>query len=310
MSGCHHNHAHTTSHVRLIAVLTGLLFLLELLGAWKTQSLGLFSDAVHVFSDLAGLLITLVSLWLSERPADKRRTFGYYRFEILSACVNAVLLLGVSGFILYEAYVRVFFAPQSVHADGMLAVALVGLLVNLFGAWRLHQHSKTNLGLKAAYLDLMADAISSVGVVIASVLMLWFGWSWVDPLVAVLIAVWILPRVWNLMGQSVNILLEGVPEGIDLQAIQSTLMRQPGVASVHDLHVWAIGSGKISLTAHITLSDSATDRFQETLRAVETTLRQTYQITHTTIQLESPGNDPHACAWPDNALPAPHGHTH
>ena len=295
----------------LVFGLTASFLVVEIVGGILTHSLALLSDAAHMFTDVMALAIAIAAMRLSRLPADRKRTFGYHRFEILAAALNATLLFLVALYIVYEAYQR-WVAPPPIESLGMLAVAVVGLAVNLACMRLLSGDADSNLNVKGAYLEVWADALGSVGVIIAALIVYYTGWTRADPIVAVLIALWVLPRTWNLVKQSVNVLLEGVPEGMDLSAIDKRLRAVSGVCNVHDLHIWAIGSGKASLTAHLILDNAQAD-VQRVLHDASNLLQREFGLTHTTLQAEFEHCDPdgNACALEDHAVTEPHaGHRH
>ncbi len=287
-----HDHTRDAGERRMWVVfaLTAGFFVVEVVGGILTRSLALLSDAAHMFTDVMALAIAIAAMRLSRLPADRKRTFGYHRFEVLAAAFNATLLFFVALYILYEAYQR-WIMPPSIESLGMLAIAVVGLAVNLAGMRMLSNHADSNLNVKGAYLEVWADALGSVGVIIAALIVTFTGWTRADPIVAVLIALWVLPRTWTLFKQSVNVLLEGVPEGMDLSVIDSRLRGLPGVRDVHDLHIWAIGSGKASLTAHLIVDEAQAD-VQHVLNDANDLLRRDFGLTHTTLQAELEHCDP------------------
>jgi cobalt-zinc-cadmium efflux system protein len=308
-----HDHAQGASERRMWVVfgLTASFLVVEVVGGILTHSLALLSDAAHMFTDVMALAIAIAAMRLSRLPADRKRTFGYHRFEILAAAFNATLLFFVALYILYEAYQR-WLSPPPIESLGMLAVAIVGLAVNLVGMRLLSSDADSNLNVKGAYLEVWADALGSVGVIIAALIVYFTGWTRADPIVAVLIALWVMPRTWTLFKQSVNVLLEGVPEGMDLSVIDSRLRSVPGVRDVHDLHIWAIGSGKASLTAHLILDEVQAD-VQLVLNNANELLRRDFGLTHTTLQAELEHCDPHGsdCALEGRPAAGAHaGHRH
>lgn len=317
MSGTHHrrghDHARGAGERRMWVVfgLTASFLVVEVVGGILTNSLALLSDAAHMFTDVMALAIAIAAMRLSRLPADRKRTFGYHRFEILAAAFNATLLFFVALYILYEAYQR-WIAPPSVESLGMLAVAIVGLVINLIGMRLLSGDADASLNVKGAYLEVWADAVGSIGVIIGALIVYFTGWTRADPIIAVLIALWVLPRAWTLFKQSVNVLLEGVPDGVDLSLIDSSLREVPGVRDVHELHIWSVGSGKTSLTAHLIL-DSAQANVQRVLIEANEKLRCDFGLTHTTLQTELERCDPHGsdCALEnDPAMNAHAGHRH
>lgn len=286
--GAGHNHGAAVSgnerNLWIALGLTTTYLIAEVVGGLVTGSLALLSDAAHMFTDAAALAISLSAIRIGRRPADKTRTFGYYRFEILAAAFNAVVLFLVAIYILYEAYQRLR-NPQPIASGGMLLVASIGLIVNIIAIRLLKSGSADSLNVKSAYLEVWSDLLGSVAVIAAALIIQFTGWQPIDPILAVLIGLWILPRTWTLLKQSLNILLEGVPEGIGLAEIDAALLAVPGVSSVHDLHVWAITSGKVSLTAHLVV-DSTLRKEQEVLTDVSALLKEKFDIHHSTIQIE------------------------
>jgi cobalt-zinc-cadmium efflux system protein len=263
---------------------TGFL-VAELVGGILTNSLALISDAAHMFTDTAALAISLAAIRIGRRPADRQRTFGYYRFEILAAAFNAMLLFLVAVYILYEAYQR-FKSPPEIQSTAMLVIAAIGLVVNLVSMRMLSGDKDESLNVKGAYLEVWSDMVGSVGVIIGALVIRWTGWGWVDSTVAVGIGLWVVPRTWTLLKESLNVLLEGVPEGIGVAEIEQSLRDIPGVASIHDLHVWSISSGKASLTVHV-VSHEPPSTWPALLEGVRARLAEKFEIHHTTVQVES-----------------------
>ena len=285
--GHSHNHSHAISqdHSKRLwwaLGLTSTFLIIEIIGGLLTQSLALLSDAAHMFTDTAALAIALAAIQIAKRPADQKRTFGYHRFEILAAAFNALLLFGVAFYILYEAWQRIS-QPAEIQSAGMLGIAVIGLGINLLAMYLLVGGQKDSLNVKGAYLEVLSDAVGSVGVIIGALLIMFTGWLWVDSLIAIAIGFWILPRTWVLLRDSLNILLEGVPANVDLDKISAALTQLDGVQSVHDLHVWALTSGKSSLTAHLVIP---THDMQQVLHAARELLAHDYQLHHVTIQCE------------------------
>lgn len=284
--GTGHDHGKGANEraLRRALVLTGAYLVAEVIGGILTNSLALLSDAAHMLTDVAALAIALIAIRIGRRPADRKRTFGYYRFEILAAAGNAALLFAVGLYILLEAWQR-FREPQTIQTLPMLLVACGGLLVNAVSIWGLRSGEKGSLNVRGAYLEVWSDLLGSIAVIAGALTIRWTGWWQVDPILAVLIGLWVLPRTWTLLSASVNILLEGVPEGINLDEIELALKSISGVREVHDLHVWAITSGRVSLTAHlvIDLTDQSAD---DVLRLARANLKERFHIEHTTMQIE------------------------
>jgi len=265
--------------------LTFTFLVAEVIGGLITNSLALLSDAAHMGTDVLALGISLFAVWMSKRPADAKRTYGYARMEAIGAMINGGLLFFVAGYILWEAVGR-FQQPPEVASTGMLVVASFGLVVNLISMRLLKAGAGESLNVKGAYLEVWADMLGSVGVIAGALAIKFTGWTIVDPIVAVLIGLWVLPRTWSLMRQSGNILMQGVPDGLELDAVRKALVEFPGVVGVHDLHAWALGSKETVLTVHVVGDDSKTTG--EQLRgALAGMLDERFGIEHATLQVEA-----------------------
>ncbi|MFS0821943.1 cation diffusion facilitator family transporter [Bacillus sp. 1P02SD] len=293
-----HHHHHHFDEVRegnkkglLIALMitTGIM-LLEFFGGLITNSLALLSDSGHMLSDASSLFLSLVAFWFATRPASPKKTYGFYRFEILAALFNAVTLFVIAGFIVYEAFQR-FFDPPSVASGTMMIIAGIGLLANLLSAWSLISKGdvKNNVNLRSAYLHVLGDALGSVGAIIAGVLMLLFEWYIADPIISVVVALLILKSAWGVLTTSIHILMEGTPITIDQKDVKATLEEIDGVIDVHDLHIWTITSGMDSLTCHILIKDDHDS--QDILQQAIDKIRDKFKIEHTTIQIEKSNID-------------------
>jgi cobalt-zinc-cadmium efflux system protein len=284
--GHHHDHA-AGANARMLGwalALTTFYLLVEVAGAFWFNSLALLSDAAHMMTDVAALLIALLAIRIGARPADDRRTFGYKRFEILAAALNALLLFAVAIYVLIEAIGR-FRMPEPVQSTGMMAIATLGLVVNLVSMRLLAAGKDENFNMKGAYLEVWADAIGSVGVIAGAVAIRFTGWTWIDPVVAIAIGLWVVPRTWSLLQGTINILLEGVPGGMSLSDIRHGIGAVEGVGGVHDLHVWSVSSDTVSCTAHIEVRpgiEAALVRGR-----VEALLHDRFAILHCTIQTET-----------------------
>ena len=281
-----HSHAHPHGSRRRLAVVLGMTcaFLgVEVVAGFLTGSLSLLADAGHMLTDVAGLVLALAAMKLAERPPSPRRTYGYHRAEILAALTNGLVLLVVAAYILAEAWNR-FRNPHPVASVPVLAVAAVGLAVNLAGAYLLHAGSRSSLNVRGAYNEVLADALSSVGVILGAGVILATGWLWVDPLVAVGIALFVLPRTWALLREALQVLLEGTPREVDLAALRAAMEGVPGVKTVHDLHVWTLTSGVHALSAHAVLQEGAAHG--TVLSALRTRVTDGFPISHVTVQLE------------------------
>jgi cobalt-zinc-cadmium efflux system protein len=265
-------------------VITSGFMLVEAVGALFTGSLALLADAAHMLTDVGGLALALFAIWIASRPPTPAKTYGYYRAEILAALVNALVLLVVAAGILVEAWNRLVH-PRGVLGGPMLVIGGVGLVVNLAGAWLLHRQAAQSLNVRAAYLEVLGDALSSLGVLLAAGIVLTTGWTAADALMSGGIALFIVPRTWRLLRQAVNVLLEGTPAHLDLAAIEGAMTQVAGVRRVHDLHVWTLTSGREAMSAHVVVDDvRESERLLDALHAV---LHARFGIDHTTIQLET-----------------------
>ena len=287
--GAGHEHSHgnsLTSERRLwIALaLTGTFLVVEVVASFLTGSLALLSDAGHMVTDVAALAIALLAIKLGKRPADAKRSFGYRRLEILAAAMNAAGLFLVAGYILIEA-VRRFGNPQPVDSTGMLVVAVLGLVVNAIAMTLLRGGREGSLNVRAAYLEVWADFLGSVAVLLGAALIWLTGRTWIDPIVAILIALWVLPRGWQLLKSALHVLLEGTPEGVDTEAVKLTLLSVSGVTAVHDLHIWSVTTGVPLLSAHLEISDLAT--WNATLSKAQEAVAKYHDIDHATLQPEA-----------------------
>jgi cobalt-zinc-cadmium efflux system protein len=287
-------HSHVPTEIRFerplwwALGLTATVLVAEVLGAWLTNSLALLSDAAHMATDTLALAIALVAVRLARRPPDARRTYGYARFEALGALANGGLLFVLAGYILWEAWQR-FSAPLPVASLGTLGVAVVGLVCNLVAMRLLHAGSGQSLNLKGAYLEVWSDMLGSLAVIVAALLIHWTGQLWIDPLLAVLIGLWVLPRTWLLVREALNVLMEGVPAGVDLAAVRKDLHAHPQVAGIHDLHVWALASRTPAMTAHVVVGAGA--EASEIRRELVRMLEQRHRIAHVTLQMETGGEE-------------------
>jgi cobalt-zinc-cadmium efflux system protein len=269
----------------------------EVVGALLTGSLALLADAGHVLTDAVGVGLALLAVWFAARPANARRTFGYYRMEILTAVANAVILLGVALFVLVEA-VRRIGDPPEVRAGPMLVVALLGLVANLVGLLVLRRGQGESLLVRGAYLEVLGDLLGSAAVVVAALVIRFTGWQLADPVASALIGLLILPRTVALLRDAVNVLLEATPAGIDTDRVRAHMLRVPGVADVHDLHVWTITSGMPAMSAHVVIEDPGTPDGGPVLDALGGCLGDHFDVRHCTFQLEPRGHAAHEPTTP------------
>lgn len=297
-----HGHAHGPATAagpqrRRLAVVLGLtvtVLVAEVVGAVLSGSLALLADAGHMATDAAGIALALGAVTLAQRPAVGRRTFGWARAEILAAVANGLLLLGVAGYVLVEAVSRIG-DPQEIESGLMLAVASVGLAVNLAGLALLHRGRTESLNVRGAYLEVLADALGSVAVIVAAVVIATTGWTPADTLASVLIGFLVVPRAWHLLREALDVLLEAAPRGVDLDEVRAHILRVDGVRGVHDLHAWTITSGLPVLSAHVVVSDDAlaAGHGGRVLDALGECLGGHFDVAHCTFQLEGEAHAAH-----------------
>lgn len=279
-----HDRSRQQKSLLTILLMTGIFMIIEVVGGLLTGSLALLADAGHMLTDVAGISLSLFAIWFASKPPTATNTYGYVRMEILAALANGVLLLSMATFILYEAYRRIW-SPPEVLAGPMLTIAIVGLGVNLASMWLLHREADESLNLRGAYFEVLGDAMASLGVIGAALIIQFTGWTLADPLISGAIGLFILPRTWNLIKQAVLILMEGVPQHIDVHEIETAMRASHGVRDVHDLHVWTLTSGKEAMSAHVLVEDLSDG--QHILKDLQVLLRERFGIEHTTVQLES-----------------------
>jgi cobalt-zinc-cadmium efflux system protein len=267
----------------LVLALTLTFTAVEVVGGLATGSLALLADAAHMLSDNLALGLALFAIWLAGRPSTPERSFGYQRAEILAALVNGVALVALSIWIFVEAWRRLS-DPPDVIAGWVAVVAVVGLIVNLVAALILHRGGEDSLNMQAALRHVLADALGSVGVLVAALVILTTGWEYADPIAGAVIGVLVLASSWSVLRDSVHILLEGAPKGMDTRELGRRLTEVPGVVDVHDLHVWTITSGFPALAAHVLVERG--DDCHARRRELEELLRREYGIEHTTLQVD------------------------
>lgn len=281
----HHDHTAGASakSLGIALILSGSVLAIELVGAFLYNSLALLSDAAHMLTDVAALLIALMAVRIGTKAPDDKRTFGYKRLEILAAAFNALLLFAAAAYVLVQAIGR-FRTPEPVAADGMLVVAAIGLVINVISMGVLMGGRGESMAVKGAYLEVWSDAIGSFGVIVGAVLIRYTGKGWIDPVVAIGIALWVLPRTWALLSDTINVLLEGVPKGLDLTEIRQAIAEQAGVCDVHDLHVWSMAISDVNGSVHIAITEEVSH--EEVRRTVAGLLHDRFGIGHATIQIE------------------------
>jgi cobalt-zinc-cadmium efflux system protein len=263
--------------------LSGSVLVLEIAGALWTGSLALAADAAHMFADVGGLALALVATWIAARPPTPAKTYGYQRAEILAALLNSLVMMALAAIILYEAYHRLS-EPRPVPGLPLLVIGGLGLCANAASMWLLRRDAHTSLNVRAAYLEVLGDALGSVGVLVAAVIILATGWTPIDSLVSVAIGLFMVARTWRLLTQVVNVLLEGTPPHLDVTEIDGAMRGVAGVRRVHDLHVWTLTSGREAMSAHVVVEDMGeSERLLDELHRV---LHARFGVDHTTIQLE------------------------
>lgn len=270
---------------RVFILLSSFILLLEVAGGVFTNSLALLSDAGHVLVDLSALLLAYFALRLAKKASTGKFTFGYYRAEILTAIINGFVLIFITIFIFYQSYLR-FLSPEAVKGPEMLAISVIGLAANLYVVIKMQDYERENLNIRGAYLHVLTDTLSSVGVVVAGLLIFVTGNYIFDPLISVMIGIFILFSCLRLIRESTSILMEAVPESIDLKKLSKDISKIKGVKEVHDLHVWCISSDVYALNSHILIDTKDAKSMNKIISQVNEMLKSKYSITHTTIQSE------------------------
>ncbi len=283
----HHDHARGASQRTLLIVLllTFVYMVAEAVGGYLANSLALLSDAGHMFTDVAALALAFLAVRFTSRPATPRKTYGFYRLEILAALANGVTLIILSLLICYEAMHRLRH-PETIDAGTLIWISTGGLVVNIISAWLLSREHHESLNMRGAFLHVLGDLFGSVAAIAAGVMILWRGWRWADPAFSIVISVLIILNAWRLVADSVNILLEATPSHINAAAVEQAIRTVPGVRDVHDLHIWTITSGRHAVTAHVVVKDASES--YRILRELRELLAAEFALTHSTIQIEDP----------------------
>jgi len=307
-----HSHAHgaTGSVLRWSVLATSVFVLIEIYAGLRAHSLALLSDAGHNFTDAGALLLAWVGYYLQAKPADEIKTYGYHRAGVLSAFVNALTLLALSGWIFYEAVER-FRTPEPVQEGVMIAVAALGLALNGGIMLALRAASRNDLNIRSAFIHMLGDALGSVAIIAGAIAIRYTGWQQLDPALSVAIGLLIVWSAWDITRESLNILLEGLPRGIKLADVAGAMRGQEGVLDVHDLHIWSLGSSTHALSCHVLIEDVPPSASDAILRRINGVLAEQYHILHTTIQFEHVGCaiSESGCAIPVHAHDA-EGHHH
>lgn len=303
--GHHHAHGHVGEGGKrglLIALsITFLMMFAEIIGGLMANSLALLSDAGHMFTDTLALALSFFAMKFAEMPATGKKTFGFYRLEILAALLNGSILVLISFYIIYQAYLRIL-DPQPVEGGLMLIVAVIGLIVNITGALFLARFRSESLNIRGAFLHIIGDAVSSVGVIIGGFIITATGWFLIDPILSIAIALGIIAGAVGLLAESVNVLLESTPSHINIEAISEEIGRLEGVREAYHIHVWTITSGVYALSAHVVVDDLLVSRSRQLLTAIQDLLIRRFNVRHSTIQFECERCDPDTvCALPVDA---------
>jgi cobalt-zinc-cadmium efflux system protein len=309
--GGHHHHGHHHPHghagargeaaarnrrrLGFVLVLAAAYMVAEVVGGILANSLALLADAGHMLSDVGALALSLFAVWMAQKPASPRRSYGLHRTEILAALANGATLVAISFYIVYEALHRLR-EPQEVAGLTVLLIATGGLLVNLVGLWVLHGGREESLNIRGAWLHMLSDALGSVGAMASGAAVWWLGWMWADAAVSVLISALVLFSAWHLLRDAVEVLLEAVPAHIDLEAVRAAMLEVDDVEEVHDLHVWTITSGMDAVSGHVVVGERTERRPSgEILHELHCLLHERFGLHHTTIQIEPRGFQEQRC---------------
>jgi cobalt-zinc-cadmium efflux system protein len=288
MGHSHNNSEYESSNRSLLlaTVLNIFITVVEIIGGIMANSLALLSDALHNLSDTIAILLAYIARRISQRDSNERKTFGYKRIEILAAFFNAILLIGISVFLVFEAIKR-FNDPEPIKGLLMFIVASAGLIFNLAAVLLLRKHSDSSLNIRSAYLHLLGDTFSSVAVIVAGILIYFFEIIWVDPLITILISIYIIKETWGVFKQSADILMQATPKGIDVHSITTRLEDLEGISNIHHVHIWGLSENDFHFECHVELSEDKTVSETALIRdQIEKTLHTNYGIDHLTVQFE------------------------
>jgi cobalt-zinc-cadmium efflux system protein len=310
-----HSHAHhhglaTGKVLKWSLIATTLFVVVEIFAGLEAHSLALLSDAGHNFTDCLALLLAWVAFYLQNKPADESKTYGYHRAGVLAAFVNALVLVGLSLWIFYESWLRLL-SPRQVDEWTMLIVAALGLLLNGAIMWALRQASRSDINIRGAFLHMLGDALGSVAIIAGALAIRYTGWEKIDPILSIVIGALVIWTAWGIIRESLNILLEGLPEGLRLREVAAAMRALEGVLDVHDLHIWSLGSSAHALSCHVLIEDLPPSSSDAILRRLNAMLSSRFHIGHTTVQFEHV-----SCAISENGCaihigaPAPHDHAH
>ncbi len=280
-----HSHAPVVRKLQLSLLVTVAFIAVEFAAGLTASSLSLLSDAAHNLADALALGLAWFAVFLQRKPPNPTKTFGYHRAGVLAAFLNAASLILLALFIFYESYERLL-APREVEEQIMIYVAAAGLVVNLVVMRALHADSKEDLNIRGAFMHMLGDALSSVGIIVGGLLIARTDWMWIDPVLSVLIGLLILWSGWNVVRESLNILLEGLPVGMSLEEVRGSLRDLDGVLDVHDLHVWSLSSSARALCCHVQIPDLPPSSSERILHRINAVLADRFRIQHTTVQFE------------------------
>lgn len=280
-----HNAQPVGNKLKFGIILTSFILVAEVAGGLISNSLALLSDAGHVFADIVALSLSWYGVRQAERPPSTHMTFGYHRVGVIIAIVNAVSIFAIAVIIFYEAYQR-FQQPPEVNSLLMLLVAMLGLAVNAFVAFWLHQEQQSNLNVRSAFWHALGDALASIGVIIGGAIMLLTRWFFVDPIISVLIGFVIILAAWRILREGLRVLLEAAPGHVDITEMVNTLNQVPEVKDIHDVHVWSISPELHAMSCHVLIDDLSTTQAASIRQKIEDVLRERFQIKHTTLQME------------------------
>jgi len=287
-----HAHSAAAAHRGRLLIVLGIsstILVTEVVVGLAANSLALLADAGHVLADVIGISLALVAIWLAARPATRKRSFGFYRFEILAAVVNALILFAIAGYVLFEAWRRLFETPE-IATGPMLLVAAGALVANGVAVWLLRAGQRESLNLRGAYLEVLNDAFGAAAVLIAGLVIRFAGFVQADAIASGLIGLLILPRTWGLLREAIDVLLEATPKNVDMTRVREHILETPGVRDVHDLHAWTITSGLNVLSAHVIVDEGA--KSAEVLDALCRCLSTQFDIEHSTFQIETQDRQP------------------
>ncbi|HOK39752.1 MAG TPA: cation diffusion facilitator family transporter [bacterium] len=284
-----HDHKNKLNIKLLLSIILNLTITIsEIIGGLVSNSLSLLSDAVHNLSDTVSIVLTYISIKIGSKQKTYKYTFGFKRIEILSALINAATLWVISVFLIIHAYER-FITPQSINSKIMFIISIIGLLGNLFSVLMLHNHSQESMNIKSAYLHLLADTFSSIGVIFGSVLIYFYKIYWIDPLITVIIVFYILKESWDIIRDTLHILLQGAPTNINLKKIEELLKKIENVENIHHSHIWSLSEKEIFFESHINIKDMPVSNTAELTRQIKKLLYDNFGITHITLQYEVNG---------------------